>query len=112
MLCQELSPRIRYQNIVRNHTATLPAIVSGSVAREVMEQATAMVVRFNRLFPRTLRQRRDLRRYAPRVTIQNAGQVNIGVRQVNAAALYTLQAVCETYEDGCLTAALTRCAAA
>ncbi|HSH78636.1 MAG TPA: hypothetical protein VLA19_08910 [Herpetosiphonaceae bacterium] len=62
---------------------------------EAMEQA-AMVDRFNRLFPRTLRALRNFRWYAPQVTMQNAGQVNIGARQVNAAALYTLQAVCET----------------
>ncbi len=42
-----------------------------------------MVDRFNRLFLRTLRALRDLRRYAPAVNIQNAGQVNIGGQQVN-----------------------------
>ncbi len=47
---------------------------------EAMEQAAAMVDRFNRLFLRTLRQLRDLRRYAPTVTIQNVGQVNIGAQ--------------------------------
>ena len=52
---------------------------------EAIEQA-AMVDRFNRLFLRTLRQLRDLRRYAPAVTIQNAGQVNIGQQQVNVAS--------------------------
>ncbi len=46
-----------------------------------------MVDRFNRLFLRTLRALRDLRRYAPAVTIQNAGQVNIGAQQVNAAQI-------------------------
>ena len=42
-----------------------------------------MVDRFNRLFLRTLRALRDLRRYVPSVTVQNAAQVNIGGQQVN-----------------------------
>jgi hypothetical protein len=33
----------------------------------------------------TVRQLRDLRRYAPQVTIQSAGQVNIGGQQINVA---------------------------
>ncbi len=52
---------------------------------EAIEQAAAMADRFNRLFLRTLRQLRDLRRYVPAVTIQNAAQVNIANQQVNAA---------------------------
>lgn len=52
------------------------------------EQAAAMVDRFNQLFLRTLRQLRDLRRYAPQVTIQNAGQVNIASgQQMNLAKM-------------------------
>lgn len=54
---------------------------------EAIEQAAAMADRFNRLFLRTLRQLRDLRRYAQAVTIQSAGQVNIGGQQVNMAKL-------------------------
>ena len=50
-----------------------------------MEQAAAMVDRFNRLLLRTLRALRDLRRYGPSVTVQNAAQVNIGGQQVNMA---------------------------
>jgi hypothetical protein len=45
-----------------------------------------MADRFNRLFLRTLRQLRDLRRYAMPVTINNPQQVNIaaeGGQQVN-----------------------------
>ncbi len=52
---------------------------------EAIEQAAAMADRFNRLFLRTLRQLRDLRRYTQPVTIQSAGQVNIGSQQVNMA---------------------------
>src|SRR5262245_58367283 len=43
-----------------------------------------MVDRFNRFFLRTLRQLRDLRRYTPQVTIQNAGQVNVNAAVVLA----------------------------
>ena len=49
------------------------------------EEAAAMVDRFNRIFLRTLRALRDLRRYVPQVTIQGAQQVNIGQQQVNVA---------------------------
>ncbi len=52
---------------------------------ESMEQAAAMVDRFNRLFLRTLRALRDLRRYARPVIVQQAGQVNVGAQQVNVA---------------------------
>lgn|GEM_PF-2047497 len=51
-------------------------------AAETVENAMQMADRFNRLFLRTLRQMRDLRRYP--VTIANAAQVNIGNQQVNA----------------------------
>lgn len=50
-----------------------------------IEQAVQMADRFNRIYMRTLRQLRDLRRYAP-VTINNPNQVNIatdGGQQVN-----------------------------
>ncbi len=42
-----------------------------------------MVDRFNRLFLRTLRQLRDLRRYTPAIVINNPRQVNIANQQVN-----------------------------
>ena len=42
-----------------------------------------MVDRFNKIFLRTLRQLRDLRRYSRPVIVQNAGQVNVGGQQVN-----------------------------
>ncbi len=50
---------------------------------EALEQAAAMVDRFNRIFLRTLRALRDLRRYSPQVIVQTAGQVNIGDKQIN-----------------------------
>lgn len=53
--------------------------------QQALEHAVQMADRFNRIFMRTLRQLRDLRRYAP-VTINNPNQVNIaadGGQQVN-----------------------------
>ncbi len=52
-----------------------------------IEHAVQMADRFNRIFMRTLRQLRDLRRYSP-VTINNPSQVNIaneGGQQINVA---------------------------
>ena len=51
--------------------------------QNALEHAVQMADRFNRIFMRTLRQLRDLRRYSP-VTINNPQQVNIG-EQVNVA---------------------------
>jgi hypothetical protein len=53
--------------------------------KEAVEHAVQMADRWNRIFMRTLRQLRDLRRYSP-VTINNPSQVNIaaeGGQQVN-----------------------------
>ncbi|MFN7931083.1 MAG: hypothetical protein U0Y68_24780 [Blastocatellia bacterium] len=52
-----------------------------------VEHAMSMMDRYNRLFLRTLRQLRDLRRYSTPVTINNPQQVNIaadGGQQINA----------------------------
>jgi hypothetical protein len=51
---------------------------------QAIEQAAAMVERFNRLYLRTLRALTDLRRRAAPVLIR-AGQVNVGQQQVNMA---------------------------
>jgi hypothetical protein len=53
---------------------------------QAIEQTATMIDRFNKILLRTLRALRDLRRYAPAVVIQNAGQVNVGGQQVNVAA--------------------------
>ena len=52
---------------------------------EAIEQAHMMADRYNRMFLRTLRQMRDLRRYAPPVIVNNGGQVNVGQQQVNVS---------------------------
>ena len=44
-----------------------------------------MVERFHRMYLRSFRALRDLRRYAPSVVVQNAGQVNVGGQQVNVS---------------------------
>ena len=49
------------------------------------EKAAAMMDRFNRMYMRTLRGLRDLRRYAGQITIESASQVNIGEKQINVA---------------------------
>lgn len=54
--------------------------------KEAIEHAAIMMDRFNKLFLRTLRQLRDLRRYSIPVTINNPQQVNIATdnsQQVN-----------------------------
>ncbi len=56
--------------------------------QEAVEHATQMADRYNRMFLRSLRQLRDLRRYRMPVTINNPQQVNIaadGGQQVNVS---------------------------
>ncbi len=57
--------------------------------QQALESAVQMADRFSRIFMRTLRQLRDLRRYSP-VTINNPSQVNIaanGGQQVNVSKI-------------------------
>jgi hypothetical protein len=58
-------------------------LTPGMLGDEAIEQAAAMVDRFNRIFLRTLRALRDLRRLPPAVVVANADQVNVGGQQVN-----------------------------
>jgi len=66
------------QAALRNEGRREPPPVTGFQA---VEQAGAMVDRFNRMFLRTLRAFQDLRRRAPAVIVQNVGQVTIGEQQ-------------------------------
>jgi hypothetical protein len=50
---------------------------------EAVAEAAAMAERFQRVFVRAIRTLRDLRRYAPSVVVQSAGQVNVGAVQTN-----------------------------
>jgi oxalate decarboxylase/phosphoglucose isomerase-like protein (cupin superfamily) len=50
------------------------------------EKAVAMIERFNRMFTRTLRALRDLRRYGGQIRIESARQVNIGDKQINVSS--------------------------
>ena len=50
---------------------------------KAVDQAAQMVDRFNRIFMRSLRALRDLRRHAPTLVVRNAAQVNVAETQVN-----------------------------
>jgi hypothetical protein len=50
---------------------------------DAIDQAAAMVDRFNRIFLRTLRALCDLRRRGGPVIVQNGGQLNVAQQQVN-----------------------------
>ena len=52
---------------------------------EAVDQAAQMVDRFNRIFMRSLRALRDLRRHAPTLIVQNAEHVNLAQNQVNVS---------------------------
>lgn len=52
---------------------------------EATEQAVMMVDRFNRVYLRTLRSLRDLRRYSGTVIVNNPAQVNLAHQQVNVS---------------------------
>jgi hypothetical protein len=78
----------RHENARHERSGThwgqwLPPRVSEA---EAINEAAQMVDRWSRLFLRTLRQLRDLRRYAAPVTIHNPAQVNVGHQQINVAA--------------------------
>jgi hypothetical protein len=53
---------------------------------QATEQAAGMVDRFHRMYLRTLRTLRDLRRGPPPVVVQNARQVNVAGSQLNLSA--------------------------
>jgi hypothetical protein len=61
------------------------ALLNGSIDASGAAELAEMVDRFNGMFVRLLRALRDLRRFAPTVVVQNAGQVNVGSQQVNVA---------------------------
>jgi hypothetical protein len=50
---------------------------------QAMDQAAQMVDRFNRIYMRSLRALRDLRRHAPTLVVHNAAQINVAENQVN-----------------------------
>jgi hypothetical protein len=64
-------------------------------AAAAIDQAAAMVDRFNRLFARTLRALRDLRRYTPQIVVQKVDQLNVGAQQVNMAPQAPTQSMAE-----------------
>lgn len=52
---------------------------------DAIEQAQRLADGYHRQYMRTLRQMRDLRRYAPPVIVNNGGQVNVASQQVNVS---------------------------
>lgn len=52
---------------------------------QAVDQAAQMVDRFNRIFTRSLRTLKDLRRHAPMMVVQNVGQLNVAEQQFNVA---------------------------
>jgi hypothetical protein len=50
-----------------------------------IEHTIQMADRWNRIYMRTLKNLRDLRRYSPPVIVNNGGQVNVAQQQVNVA---------------------------
>jgi hypothetical protein len=85
-LTEVLPESLEAGTLARELTAAFRSMVEyekEQLRRKAVEQAAAMVDRFNRIFLRTLRALRDLRRYSPTVVVQNAEQVNVGRRQVN-----------------------------
>ena len=50
---------------------------------DALDQAAAMMDRFNRIFLRTLRALCDMRRHGSPVIVQNGGQMNVAQQQVN-----------------------------
>jgi len=82
MLRASVEPMRDGRNL-NEHGAWAPPCVSD---HQALEQAGAMVERFNRMFLRALRVLRDLRRHSTPVVVRKAGQVNVGRQQVNVWA--------------------------
>jgi hypothetical protein len=94
-LAQAYTDFLSWQERLTLYSALEPAVSGDSVkvhgswnpptvtASQAVERAAEMADRFNRMFLRSLRALRDLRRYLPAVIVQNAGHVNVGEQQVN-----------------------------
>lgn len=79
-LLTAMEPGVNDNQSIRANRTWHPPRVSDS---DAVEQAAAMVDRFNRLFVRSLRALRDLRRYSTTVIVQQADQVNVAEHQLN-----------------------------
>jgi hypothetical protein len=73
---------MRERRDIEGHGGWDPPRVS---EHQALEQAGAMVDRFNRMFMRTLRALCNLRKVPLALVVQNAAQVNVGGQQVNVA---------------------------
>jgi len=56
---------------------------------QAVDQAAQMVDRFNRVFMRSLRALRDLRRHAPSLVMRNVGQVNVAENQLHLGDVHS-----------------------
>ena len=68
---------------------------------DALDQAAAMADRFNRIFLRTLRALRDLRRYAPVVVVQIAGQADHWGRASQSTVITKASALGRSDVFGC-----------
>jgi hypothetical protein len=84
-LCQRASPDSYCERDDRSNSGVwMPPRVT---EKEAQDQAGEMFDRFNKVYLRTVRALRDLRRYPSPIIVQNAGQVNVGGQQVNVSGL-------------------------
>ena len=81
MLYATLESECSSENVKQNGTFTMPRVTDS----QAIDQAASLADRYHRMFVRSLRALRDLRRYNPTIVFQNTGQVNVGQEQVNVA---------------------------
>jgi hypothetical protein len=67
------------KQIKKNDRYRLPRVSDA----QAQDQAAQMADRFNRIYMRSLRALRDLRRHAPTLVVHNAAQVNVAENQLN-----------------------------
>lgn len=72
----------KYEQAAQREGGWLPERISEA---EALQLSATMADRFNRMYLRTLRALRDLRRMSPQIVVQSGGQVNVGEKQINVA---------------------------
>ena len=81
MLYATLDSESTSESAKKNGTFATPRVTDA----DAIDQAASLADRYHRMFVRSLRALRDLRRYNPTIVVQNVGQVNVGQEQVNVA---------------------------
>ena len=99
-MAQAFTVYLDWLRLLHTRSGSEAALEAASIGREghwqpprvevaaAIEEAAAMADRFHRMFLRSLRALRDLRRYVGPVIVQQAGQVNVGDQQVNVATAF------------------------